>query len=404
MTGAVSVVALAAGSGRRHAALAAGEAPVFAPALPQGVKDNATLEALPGKAPLIKLAYRPPNYETPLSYFDKPITPNEAFFVRYHHPGIPENIDAETWRLAIGGEGVAKPFQLSLGELQAMPAVEIVAVLQCAGNRRGLVEPHVPGVQWGYGGMGAAKWTGVRLKDVLDRAGLNKETIEIVFDGADVPSLDTTPKFTKSIPIAKALEDSVILAYGMNDRPLPHYNGYPVRAVVPGWTATYWLKHLTSVTAVTKSLANFWMAKAYRLPSGKFAYAQHFLSQENDATSPITELLVNSLVTAPAIGEKFRRGRKIEVRGLAWDAGYGLSAVEISTDGGKSFSRATLGEDQGRFAFREFFFSFTAGAAGPLTIVANARNKIGQTQASELIANPGGYHHNLSSRVAIEVV
>jgi hypothetical protein len=242
------------------------------------------------------------------------------------------------------------------------------------------------------------------LKDVLDRAGLKKETIEIVFTGADSPSIEKTPKFTKSLPLAKALEENVILAYAMNDRPLPHLNGFPLRLVVPGWAGTYWMKHLETVSAATKTCENYWMAKAYRLPSNKFAYAQHFVSQENEKTSPITELLVNSLVTTPTNGEKFRRGQKVEVRGLAWDAGHGLDAVEISADGGKGFSLAALGEDHGRFAFREFFFSFVPDASGRLEIVVSARNRIGQTQTSEFIANPAGYHHNLRPRASIEII
>lgn len=395
--------AAAAALAARGRAFASGARDLIAPEAPSGVADAATLHALPGKAPLLALTHRPPNYETPLSYFAAPITPNEAFFVRYHHPVIPENVDAGTWRLSVGGDGAAKSFELSLAELRAMPAVDVAAVLQCAGNRRALVSPHVAGVQWGHGAMGAARWTGVRLKDILRRAGLTKETIEIVFHGADRPSLDRTPKFTKSIPVAKALEDEVILAYAMNGRPLPLFNGFPLRLVVPGWTGTYWMKHLTAIAAVTKPLDNYWMTRAYRLPRGKFTYARDFPSQEDETSVPITEIAVNSLVTSPVNGQKFRRGESIAVRGLAWDAGHGVDAVEISTDGGASFSHATLGEDHGRFAFREFFFEFAPSVAGAATIVVDARNKVGQTQTTKLIPNPGGYHHNLMSRIVVEV-
>lgn len=404
MAGAAGTAALAALGGRNGEARAADGAPLLDPALAQGVRDTATLEALPGKAPLIKLTYRPPNYETPISYFDKPITPNDAFFVRYHLAGVPETIDVDKWRLAVGGEGVEKPFELSFAELQAFPAVELTAVLQCSGARRGLFEPHAPGVQWGYGAMGAAKWKGARLKDILSKAGVRKETLEIVADGADVPVLDKTPKFTKSIPLWKALDENALVAYAMNGEPLPLYNGFPARLVVPGWTGTYWMKHLTSLNAVTKPLANFWMASAYRVPNGKFAFAQHFTSQETDVNTPITEMLVNSLATAPADGAKLPRGQSVAVKGLVWDAGYGVNAVEVSTDGGATFSTAALGEDLGRFAFRPFSFAFTPLNVGKLTIIVNARNKIGQTQTSELIANPGGYHHNLTPRLTVEII
>jgi DMSO/TMAO reductase YedYZ molybdopterin-dependent catalytic subunit len=153
-------------------------------ALPEGVRANAMLDALPGKKPLIKLSYRPPNYETPIEYFRTAITPNDAFFVRYHLSVIPE-IDANSWKISVGGDGANGQAEITLDDLKKMPAAEVVAVNQCSGNRRGLFAPHVPGVEWGYGAMGCARWKGARLKDVLDKVGLKKEAIEIVLDGAE---------------------------------------------------------------------------------------------------------------------------------------------------------------------------------------------------------------------------
>src|SRR5499425_3589001 len=195
-------------------------------ALPEGARSNAVLDALPGKKPLIKLSYRPPNYETPLEYFRTAITPNDAFFVRYHLAGIPE-VDAKTWKLSVGGEGANSQIEINLDELKRMPAAEVVAVNLCSGNRRGLFQPHVPGVEWGYGATGCARWKGARLKDVLDKVGLKKEAIEVVFDGADGPVLDKTPDFVKSIPVWKAIEDTTLIAYEMNGEALPHFNGFP---------------------------------------------------------------------------------------------------------------------------------------------------------------------------------
>jgi len=239
--------------------------------LPTGVYDTAVLDALPGKQPLIKLAYRPPNYETPVSYFSSPITANDAFFVRYHLADIPEQIDVPSWRLRVGGDAAANPFELTMVELQSgFEQVEITAVCQCSGNRRGLSDPHVPGVQWGLGAMGNAVWRGVRLKDVLAKAGLRKETVEVVLNGADGPVIDKTPDFVKSIPIWKALDENTIVAFRMNGQPLPHFNGFPARLVVPGWTATYWMKHLVSIEAAAKPFDGFWMKSAYRIPNGKF--------------------------------------------------------------------------------------------------------------------------------------
>src|SRR6266581_4353790 len=158
---------------------AAAQTPPLSPLLPEGTRAVAVLDALPGKKPLIKLSYRPPNYETPVEHLHTAITPNDAFFVRYHLSDIPR-VDARTWKIAIGGDGANGEAQLDLDALKRLPAYEVAAVCQCSGNRRGLFQPHVPGVEWGYGAMGCARWKGARLKDVLERAGLKKEALEIV--------------------------------------------------------------------------------------------------------------------------------------------------------------------------------------------------------------------------------
>jgi DMSO/TMAO reductase YedYZ molybdopterin-dependent catalytic subunit len=370
--------------------------------LPEGIRASAELDTLPGKKPLIKLSYRPPNYETPLEYFRTAITPNDAFFVRYHLSGIPE-VDAKTWKLSVGGEGANGQLDINLDELKRMPAAEVVAVNLCSGNRRGLFQPHVPGVEWGYGAMGCARWKGARLKDILDKVGLKKEAIEIVLDGADGPVSDKTPDFVKSIPTWKAVEESTLIAYEMNGQPLPHLNGFPARVVVPGWTGTYWMKHITSIKAVTKPDANFWMNPAYRIPLGKFPIVARFTSQETAVNTPITEIVVNSLITSPADDAQVKTGAPVAIGGIAWDGGYGITTVEVSSDGGKTWSAATLGEDLGRFAFRTFSFNVTPRAKGKLTVMARAFNKIGQGQTTELIANPAGYHHNVVHSISLNV-
>jgi sulfite dehydrogenase len=398
--------------GMGGAALAAGALPPLARAaavplitgLPEGVYDTAQLEALPGKKPLIKLSYRPPNYETPVSYFNEPITPNDAFFVRYHLPGIPEKVDAASWKIKIGGEGVASPFELGLGELRnGYEPVELAAVCQCSGNRRGLSDPHVPGVQWGLGAMGNARWRGVRLKDVLAKAGLRREAVEIVLNGADGPVLDKTPDFIKSIPVWKALDENTLIAWEMNGAPLPLLNGAPVRLIVPGWTATYWMKHLVTIDAVTKPFDGFWVKSSYRIPTGKFPVVQHFQTQMNETSEPITEMVVNSVITAPAPGHKARPGQPVELRGVAWDAGYGIRRVEVSIDGGRIWREAELGQDLGRFAFRPWRFRFTPRKAGMVSVLAKASNAIGQTQSETLIFNPAGYHNNVMRPLSIAV-
>jgi DMSO/TMAO reductase YedYZ molybdopterin-dependent catalytic subunit len=364
----------------------------LSPSLPDGTRAEAALESLPGKQALIKLSYRPPNYETPIEHFRTGITANDVFFVRYHLSDIPE-IDGAKWRLMIGGEGANGETVLTLDDLKKMPVSEVVAVNQCSGNRRGLFEPHVPGVEWGYGAMGCARWKGTRLKDILDKVGVKKETIEIVLDGADGPAVDKTPDFIKSIPVWKAMEETTIVAYEMNGQPLPHWNGFPARLVVPGWTGTYWMKHLTSVRPVTKPFDGFWMKAAYRIPLGRFPVVARFISQETEANTPITEMVVNSLITSHENGAMVKVGR-VQIAGIAWDGGYSVRLVEVSTNNGKTWAPATLGEDLGRYAFRPWSYEFSA-ERGRNIIMARATNAIGQTQTASLIANPAGYHHNV---------
>lgn len=375
----------------------AASAPV-SPGTPAGVAEAAILEALPGKRPLIKLSYRPPNYETPISSFTGPITANEDFFVRYHLADIPQ-VDPATWSLKI--EGGQAPFSVDLAALRQLPATEIAAVCQCSGNRRGLSDPHVPGVEWGYGAMGCARWKGVRLRDVLAKAGVPDKAIEIVLDGADGPVLDKTPDFVKSLPLWKAMHEDTILAYEMNGAPLPHFNGAPVRLIVPGWTATYWMKHIVSIRFTDKPFDGFWMKSAYRVPVGMFPSIDRFVSQETAANTPITEIVVNSLITSPAHDAQVQAGT-LKVSGLAWDGGHGLDTVDVSADGGRTWQRAELGDDLGRYAFRAFSADVPA-SKGPLTILSRASNKAGQTQVPKALFNPAGYHNNVYNSVSVIV-
>ncbi len=372
--------------------------------LPDGTLAEQVLYALPGKVPLIKKTYRPPNFETPIEYFRTPITPNNAFFVRYHLAGIPE-VSAADWVLAVGGESAERELKFTLAELKAaFKPAQITAVCQCSGNRRGLFEPHVPGVEWGVGAMGNAVWRGVRLRDVLGAAGVKGDALEVVFDGADRGALDRTPDFVKSLPIAVARDENTLIAFEMNGKPLPHWNGFPARLVVPGWTGTYWMKHLVSVKVVSKPEKNFWMSTAYRLPRGRFK-TPSFESQLTNANEPITAMVVNSLITSLRSGQQVARGQPIAVRGIAWDRGAGIDRVEISADYGASWQRARLGSDLGRFSFREFALSVpTPREGGAMAVMARATSGAGETQVEQLVHNPAGYHHNVIQRVYVELV
>jgi len=306
--------------------------------------------------------------------------------------------------LRIGGDAVEKPFEVTMDELKiGFEQVEIAAVNQCSGNRRGLVQPHVPGIQWGYGAMGNARWRGVRLKEVLNKAGIKKDALEAVFNGTDSGAIAGTPDFVKSLPMWKALDENTLIAFEMNGEPLPHLNGYPARLVVPGLTATYWTKQLSSVDVVSKPFDGFWMKTAYRVPKGAFPMKDRFLSQEAEVNTPITEILVNSLITNIENGQRFSLGQWIEVQGIAWDGGHGIERVEVSTDEGKSWRLAELGHDAGRFSWRQWNFRFKPDKKGVHSLMVKATNRIGGTQTFQLIQNPAGYHHNLVQKLTIEV-
>jgi DMSO/TMAO reductase YedYZ molybdopterin-dependent catalytic subunit len=360
------------------------------------------LAALPGKRPLIQRAFRPPNFETPLAELAAPFSRNDAFFVRYHLAVIPR-LDPQTWRVQVGGASVQRPLAMSLRELRrAFPVVSLAAINQCSGNRRGLFSPRVPGVQWGNGAMGNALWTGVRLRDVLRRAGVAFDALEVVFNGADSAVLPSTPNFVKSLPIERALDENTLIAFEMNGEPLPHWNGAPARLIVPGWTGTYWMKHLTDIRVEPKAFEGFWMKAAYRVPTGAFPGAR-FMSQETPETTPITEILVNSLITSPLSGARLRRGEPVELAGKAWDNGAGIQAVETSADARKSWREARLGRDLGRFAWREFRAPIDTSQPGPLQIAVRARSRSGATQPDKLTFNPSGYHDNLVQTLSVEV-
>ncbi len=381
------------------------QSPVMAAAIAaaEGAQPAADqLIALPGKRRLIKRTFRPPNFETPIASLAGAYTPNDAFFVRYHLGVIPQ-VNTTAWRLQVGGASAASPLSLSLQDLQHdFERVSIPAVCQCSGNRRGLFTPRVPGVQWGSGAMGNAVWTGVRMRDVLRKAGIRADAVEVVMDGADSPVIPATPDFQKSLPVERALDENTLIAFEMNGRPLPHWNGAPARIVVPGWTATYWVKHVTEIRIESKPFDGFWMKSAYRIPTGAFPGAR-FASQENAQTTPITEILVNSLITSHSDGQRLARGRPAELSGKAWDGVSGVDGVEVSVDGGGTWHEATLDSDPGRFAWRAFRWKIDTSTAGVVNLAVRARARDGTRQPDKLTPNPAGYHHNLVQTLRLEI-
>lgn len=361
------------------------------------------LVTLAGKKPLIRRSIRPPNLETPLYDLRHALTPNDAIFVRYHLPVIPE-IDSRAWRLRIGGSSVNTTLELSLTNLQRdYERVRIIAVNQCSGNRRGLFAPRAPGVQWEHGALANTSWTGVRLRDVLNRAGVRAGALEVIFNGADSGVLPATPDYSKSLPIERALEDNTLIAFEMNDEPLLHWHGAPARLVVPGWTATYWVKHLTDIRIEPRPHDGFWMRSAYRIPADVFP-STRFATQETKDTWPITDILVNSLIVSHTNHQRLQRGVPTELRGWAWDGGSGIAAVGVSVDSGKNWRDASIGRDMGPFAWREFRFPLDTTRPGRINVLVRARSTAGAVQPQMLTPNPSGYHHNIVQRVELEIV
>jgi DMSO/TMAO reductase YedYZ molybdopterin-dependent catalytic subunit len=317
------------------------------------------------------------------------------------HSGVPDIALAE-WRLRISGPGVKSEREFTHDSLRRkFKTVEIAAVNQCSGNRRGLFNPHVPGVQWGFGAMGNAVWGGVRLKDVLEDAGVTASALEVVGNGADAPTL-TGPDFVKSLPMWKALDPDTLIAFEMNGEPLPTWNGAPARLVAPGWTATYWIKALADLTVTDKPFDGFWMKTAYRVPKGMFG-ASGFESQDTEQNSPITAIKVNSLVVDPAPGAVLERGKRIDVLGIAWDGGSGIRSVEVSLDGGSTWRDAKLQRDLGRYSWRQWRYAIKPEQAGAMTVMARAHARDGSTQTDTLVHNPAGYHHNVVQKVDYHV-
>ncbi|HZM10432.1 MAG TPA: molybdopterin-dependent oxidoreductase [Candidatus Limnocylindrales bacterium] len=355
----------------------------------------------PQKTDLILLTDRPPQLETPLRHFHNDLTPNDAFFVRWHLAGIPTTVDLRSFRLEVGGH-VSKPLNLSITDLKSkFEPVSLVALCQCAGNSRSLFEPRVPGGQWANGAMGNARWKGVRLKDVLGAAGVLPGTIQVGLHGLDVPLMPKTPRFEKSLPIDRARNSDVLIAYEMNGEPLPMLNGFPLRLVVPGWYATYWVKSLSSITALEQPLKTFWMDKAYRIPDNSNANEDPL--RLSPATIPINRMSVHSIFVRPAPDEQLHAGISYELAGVANDGGDGIRRVEISFDGGQTWSDAILGIDLGKYSWRRWQARWTPPAKGSYRLLVRATNSAGQTQPAAQW-NRSGYQRGVIEHVDVIVV
>ncbi|MDP5008577.1 MAG: molybdopterin-dependent oxidoreductase [Glaciimonas sp.] len=357
----------------------------------------------PQKRPLLRITARPPHLETPFSVFaEGAITPNDAFFVRYHLANMPLSIDVDTYRLKIGGH-VNKPLSLSLKELKAIAKpVEIVAVNQCSGNSRGFVEPRVFGAQLGNGSMGNARWVGVPLKAVLAHAGVKAGAKQVSFEGIDRPVLPTTPQFIKALDIDVINNGDAIIAWSMNGKDIPFLNGYPIKLIVPGYFGTYWIKHLSDIQVLDHVFDGFFMSKGYRVPDNATQSIPAGTTPEK--TRPITLLKVRSFITSLSDGATVRAGKPIVVKGIAFDSGAGIKTVEVSSDGGSNWKNATLEKDLGKYSFREWKLALTPTKKGKMRLLVRATTQSGEMQSDKALWNPGGYARNVIEATNITVI
>lgn len=355
--------------------------------------ENGSRELIPypQKYPLLRITTRPVHLETPFSYFDQSlITPNKAVFVRYHLANHPLNIDEEAHLIRIKGN-VIRPLELSITDLkQRFPQVSFNVVLQCAGNGRALFSPRVPGAQLGNGSMACFKVTGVRLADVLKAAGIGPGAKQIKYRGLDEPALPVTPAFIRSLDMKTALSEDVLIAWEMNGEPLPMLNGFPVRLVVPGYFAPYWMKHLSEIEVINTEFDGWFTKEAYMVPDTR----DNGIAPGSANKIPLTKLKVRSFITNIENGKKLHRG-ELTIRGIAFDSGSGIRAVDFSIDGGKKWMPAQLGKNIGQYAFRPWSITLNHLSSGPVVLMARATANSGEIQPLEQPWNPGGYARNV---------
>jgi DMSO/TMAO reductase YedYZ molybdopterin-dependent catalytic subunit len=361
--------------------------------LPGGPGERPITTAFPQKGAMILQRSRPPLLETPFEVFDKGVfTPNDLFYVRWHWAVISTDVDVDKFRVAVRGH-VNQALSLSLNDILSFPHVEIAAVNQCSGNSRGFFQPRVAGGEWANGAMGNARWTGVRLKDVLDRAGVKGGAVQVRLHGTDDPVVPDGPKFMKSLDIDHARDGEVMMAYAMNGQQLPLLNGFPVRLVVPGWFATYWVKAINDIEVLDQPDDNYWMKIAYTIPDTPHADMRP--GQTDVKMVPINKMPPRSFITNLKSGETVRANAPTLIRGIAFGGDAGVARVDLSSDSGKTWQAATLGKDEGKFSFRQWQASVTLPGVGNYTLMVRCINSSGVAQPDQANWNPSGFSRNV---------
>lgn len=348
---------------------------------------------------LYELASRPANYESARDSFTTRITPLERFYIRNHFDlplGDPATW-AQTWRLEVKGL-VARPLSLTVGDLEKMKQTTVEAVLQCAGNGRGMFQPRVPGLQWRWGAMANAEWSGVRFADVLAAAGAKQDARFVQVQGAERPTLEQTPPFIRAIPIAKAIHPDTLIALKMNGQRLSPHHGYPARLVVPGWVGDDWIKWLSSVELRVDEPKAFFYETGYRFPEKPGAPGAPV---PPDQMKPMTKLVVKSTLGSISAGDVLPPGPH-ELIGVAFSGEARIRKVDITVDGGATWQAATLDGTDTAYGFRVFRHTWKA-AAGTYKIGSRATDATGATQPVEAVWNPAGYLYNAIELLGVEV-
>jgi DMSO/TMAO reductase YedYZ molybdopterin-dependent catalytic subunit len=350
-------------------------------ALPASVCERLGSQA-PGGNPettsagLIVRQQNPDNLEFPFATLEHFLTPTERFYVRNHF-AVPA-LDARTWRLRVGG-AVRQTLELTYEELRRMPARTVTATLECAGNGRAFLTPAARGVAWQLGAVSNAEWTGVPLAAVLERAGVRDGAMEVVLEGADrgpapnEPTLGTIA-FARSLPLARARQQDVLLAYRMNRTDLPAAHGFPARAVVPGWYGMASVKWLTQLIVTDRPFTGFWQTLDYTIFERR-----HGLP----VLTPVTEMQVKAQVARPRAGEVLSANAAYRIHGAAWAGGSPVSRVEVSTDGRTWAPARLLGQPvDDAWRFWEYPWR-TPAQAGRVRIMARATDGRSRTQPLE---------------------
>ncbi len=351
----------------------------------------------PRQSKLITREKNPANLESPLLFLESFITPNERFYIRNHFP-VP-SVNVHSWRLKIGGS-VDHALEISYDELLNMASRTQIATLECAGNSRAYLSPKEDGVQWEAGAIGNAEWTGVPLAAVLDHAGVGANAVEILLEGLDAGEINKAPKspgeiaFARSLPIAKARQGDVLLAYKMNGAPLPHAHGYPLRAVVPGWYGMASVKWLARIIALDRPFAGYFQTLEYTRWESRDGVP---------SLVPLDQMQIKTAIFRPARHERVAPDAVYRVRGAAWTGEAEIAKVEVSADGGYTWSPARFLAPPIRNAWSFWEYEWKTPARGTFRLLASATDSRGITQPPARDKNHRSYaiNHYLPVEVTV---